>query len=410
MNTTNRLDRLLDSILPGPQPLYDRLSAHRRQKLKRTLRWAQKTKNYQERAGDGLAKALSILSGQDREEFNSQRDENLIYKAIEELPFTYPSDLALRPDEFLAVSQDDVEGVVSIPTSGSSGLIKRIYSTASDLENIIQFFQYGMLHLVEPGRGDKVSLMMPGRRPGTVGHLLTAALDRWGIACHVADFIPPDISEAQRWFEELIRREPTCLVGLPSQIFYLGRLFPKIPTVKSLLLSGEPAPESIRQALTDDWGSEVFLHYGLTEFGLGGAVECREHKGPHLREADLLAEIVDTNGRRLNDGEEGELTITSLSRRAMPIIRYRTGDRACLINKLCPCGSVLRRLLVKSRMADDLTFEDQGYLTFSQLSHEVYELPFLTAFSASYRQRPQKILTLNLGLSPAWLGRSDEAE
>ena len=79
--------------------------------------------------------------------------------------------------------------------------------------------------------------------------------------------------------------------------------------------------------------------------GLGGGVECAAHAGLHLREADLLFEVVDPlTGAPLPVGSEGEIVFTTLTREAMPLIRYRTGDSGSFIAEPCPCGSALRLL------------------------------------------------------------------
>jgi phenylacetate-coenzyme A ligase PaaK-like adenylate-forming protein len=89
----------------------------------------------------------------------------------------------------------------------------------------------------------------------------------------------------------------------------------------------------------------VFKHYGMTEMGLGGGVECSARKGYHLREADLLVEIVDpSSGLPLSDGNTGEVVFTTLTRDGMPLIRYRTGDIAAFRLDSCACATVLKTL------------------------------------------------------------------
>ena len=105
-----------------------------------------------------------------------------------------------------------------------------------------------------------------------------------------------------------------------------------------MLLSTDQAPAPLVAAIEQAWGCRVFDHYGTTETGLGGGVECEAHDGLHLREADLLFEVVEpATGRSLPDGEEGEIVFTTLTREAMPLIRYRTGD----LGRLLP-GRALR--------------------------------------------------------------------
>jgi phenylacetate-coenzyme A ligase PaaK-like adenylate-forming protein len=97
--------------------------------------------------------------------------------------------------------------------------------------------------------------------------------------------------------------------------------------------------------LEDTWGCKVFNHYGATEMGLGGGVECEAHRGFHLREADMFFEIVNPEtGEPVPDGEYGEVVFSTLTRRGMPLVRYRMGDRSRFIVGECPCGTKLRTL------------------------------------------------------------------
>ena len=99
----------------------------------------------------------------------------------------------------------------------------------------------------------------------------------------------------------------------------------------------------------------MYNHYGTTEMGLGGGVDCAAHAGLHLREADLLFEIVDpASGAPLAAGEEGEIVFTTLTREAMPLVRYRTGDLGRFAVEPCPCGSSLRLLAPVRERLDDV--------------------------------------------------------
>jgi len=82
-------------------------------------------------------------------------------------------------------------------------------------------------------------------------------------------------------------------------------------------------------------------------------VECSAHSGYHLREADLLVEAADpATGTPLPPGELGEILVTTLGPRALPLVRHRTGAAARLLPGPCPCGSPLRRLgPVQGRLA-----------------------------------------------------------
>lgn len=90
---------------------------------------------------------------------------------------------------------------------------------------------------------------------------------------------------------------------------------------------------------------KCFVITGLTESAYGCAVECRSHDGMHIREADIFLECVDVvSGRPVPPGQKGEIVLTTLTREAMPLVRYRTGDYAAILPGPCRCGSPLRRL------------------------------------------------------------------
>jgi phenylacetate-CoA ligase len=118
----------------------------------------------------------------------------------------------------------------------------------------------------------------------------------------------------------------------------------------------EPWTDGMRHQIEGGLGLEAFDVYGLTELGGPGvAVECGEHDGLHLFEDHFLAETVDPeSGRPVPMGVEGELVLTSLTRRASPIVRYRTRDRVVLVDEPCPCGSPFRRISKLRGRTDDM--------------------------------------------------------
>lgn len=92
----------------------------------------------------------------------------------------------------------------------------------------------------------------------------------------------------------------------------------------------------------------------------------------------MLTIIDPITGEVLPEGEEGELVITTLSRRAMPLLHYRTGDRGRLITGPCSCGSLLPRLAkVTGRIRGDIVLPDGRILNLPELDEIVYALPIL---------------------------------
>ena len=122
----------------------------------------------------------------------------------------------------------------------------------------------------------------------------------------------------------------------------------------------------------------------MTETGLGGGVECSAHEGYHMREADLLFEIIDpVSGTPVRDGERGEIVFTTLTRRGMPLIRYRTDDISGVITEPCPCGSTFRRFAgICGRISDSVDLAEKYKLSMSMLDDLLFGVSGLVGFSA----------------------------
>jgi phenylacetate-coenzyme A ligase PaaK-like adenylate-forming protein len=153
-----------------------------------------------------------------------------------------------------------------------------------------------------------------------------------------------------------------------------------------VLLSADNVPDAISNELRRIWGCEVFTHYGMTEMGFGGGVECEARNGYHLREADLYIEIVDPEtGRSVSEGDPGEVVFTTLTRKGMPLIRYRTGDVSRFVPGPCSCGTVLKTLArVKSRLRSTHPLAQEGRLSMTDLDEAIFPIEGVLDFSASF--------------------------
>lgn len=122
------------------------------------------------------------------------------------------------------------------------------------------------------------------------------------------------------------------------------------------IFGAEPWSESLRERIQQESGIKAYDIYGLSEvIGPGAAIECEHQQGLHIFEDHFFPEIVDPKtGEVLPEGEEGELVITTLSKKAMPVIRYRTRDITSIIPEPCPCGRTIRRLNRISLRTDDM--------------------------------------------------------
>jgi phenylacetate-coenzyme A ligase PaaK-like adenylate-forming protein len=257
---------------------------------------------------------------------------------LERIPFTFPANCG---DEMICVPQREISRVVTLETSGTTGRPKRIFFTEEDQKLTVDYFHQGMQHIIGPA--DHLFIGMPCRMPGSVGHLLELGVNKFGASTIPFGLILDEdtLTMAKGILQE---REVTALVGLPTQILKLAEATPGF-TCRSVLLSAEYVPDETVKYIEKQWHCEVFEHYGMTEMGLGCAVSCENHEGYHVREADLLIEIIDPEtGKCLPDGIWGEIVFTTLTRKGMPFIRYRTGDISRWIPEPCPCGSQLKRL------------------------------------------------------------------
>jgi phenylacetate-CoA ligase len=122
------------------------------------------------------------------------------------------------------------------------------------------------------------------------------------------------------------------------------------------VFGAEPWTDAMRARIEADTGIKAFDIYGLSEIiGPGVASECAQHAGLHVFEDHFYPEIIDPEtGEPLPDGEEGELVLTTLSKKAMPMIRYRTRDITAILPERCGCGRTIRRIRRIDRRSDDM--------------------------------------------------------
>lgn len=156
----------------------------------------------------------------------------------------------------------------------------------------------------------------------------------------------------------------TGLAATPSFALILAERAEEMGLKSSIPLrwgihGAEPWSEGLRNKLEAAWDSEYDARdiYGLTEvIGPGVAIECRENKGGmHVFEDHFYPEIVDPEtGEPTPDGELGELVITTLTKHAQPVIRYRTRDITRFLEDGCPCGRTSRRIERLQGRADDM--------------------------------------------------------
>lgn len=164
-------------------------------------------------------------------------------------------------------------------------------------------------------------------------------------------------------------------IALADRIEQLG-IDPKSLSLKAGLFGGEPWSEKMRE----DIESRLFLNatdnYVISEvMGPGVAGECLCKKGMHIYEDSFIPEIIDPQtGAVLPAGSEGELVLTTLTREAFPLIRYRTGDITCLDYDACDCGRTMARMKKINRRFDDMLIVKGVNVYPSQIEDALYSL------------------------------------
>ncbi|MDR1510722.1 MAG: AMP-binding protein [Synergistaceae bacterium] len=325
---------------------------------------------------------------------------------IERIPFTEERHLSAGIEDFLCVPPGEISRIVSLFTSGSTGHPKRICFTGEDLENIAGYFSFGMSQIVAPGK--KVLICLPGKSEYGVSYLLSLGIKKFGGLPEIYGIIS-DPNHAAGYVNEF---RPDCIVGMPVQVLAMAechQLGYRGHGPSTVLLTADYAAESLKLRIREAWDCRVLNHYGSTEMGYGGALECKFQKGLHLREMDLYFEIVDPHsGKSLSRREEGELVFTTLSRRGMPLIRYRTGDFTRLLPGRCACGQKLSRVSPPWRFNEGMFFlHDQG-IKMSELDEILFSDRHVMDYSVSVLKMDSNETTLKLTL---WMdGKSDRLD
>ena len=148
---------------------------------------------------------------------------------------------------------------------------------------------------------------------------------------------------------------PTYFLHLIDRAAEMGVDMKDLP-IRAGVFGAEPWTDAMRQRIEEMSGIEAFDIFGLSEIiGPGVGCECRRHNGLHIFEDHFYPEIVDPEtGTPLPEGTEGELVLTTLSKQAMPMIRYRTHDMTRILPGQCECGRTLRRIDRIGRRSDDM--------------------------------------------------------
>jgi phenylacetate-CoA ligase len=269
-----------------------------------------------------------------------------------QLPFTVKTDL--RDTYPFGLFASPMEEIVRLhASSGTTGKPIVVAYTASDLavwtEVMVRTFAACGLH-----RGDVIQ--------NAYGYgLFTGGLGaHQGGEALGATVIPISGGNTERQLMVMADFGVTAICCTPSYFLHLIERAKEMKIdfsrVRAGIFGAEPWSEAMRLRIQEESGVRAYDIYGLSEItGPGVGSECAYQAGLHLFEDHFYPEIIDPGtGQVLPDGVEGELVLTTLSKQAMPMIRYRTRDVTSLQVDPCPCGRTLRRIKRITRRSDDM--------------------------------------------------------
>jgi phenylacetate-CoA ligase len=279
-------------------------------------------------------------------------DDLRFLEDLRHFPFTTKDDLrSSYPFGLFAVPRDELVRIHA--SSGTTGKPTVVGYTARDIDIWAQLVAR--------------SIRAAGGRPGDMVHIAYGyGLFTGGLGAHYGAerlgcvVVPMSGGQTEKQVQLICDFEPDILMVTPSYIMAIAEEFvrqgldPAACSLRIGILGAEPWTDAMRIEIERRMGIDAVDIYGLSEvMGPGVASECVETKdGPVIWEDHFYPEIVDPRtGHILADGADGELVLTSLTKEALPVIRYRTRD---LTRLLPPTARSMRRMARITGRSDDM--------------------------------------------------------
>ncbi len=285
-----------------------------------------------------------------RKMFNDNGIDPSSIKSISDLtriPFTTKSDLQKHNNEFICVPLNKVIDYVT--TSGTLGDPVTFCCTENDLQRLAY--------------NEKKSFLTAGVKPGNIVQLMTTIDKRFmaGLAYFLgirelgASIIRVGNGVPELQWDTIRRLKPDTLMCVPSFILRLldyanqHNIDYRASSVKRIIGIGEGLRDSklnlnlLGSTIKERWNVELFATYSSTEMGATFA-ECPYGCGGHVHPELVIVEIIGEDDKPVEDGQPGEVVVTTLGVEGMPLLRFRTGDIASRITEQCKCGRNSYRL------------------------------------------------------------------
>lgn len=263
------------------------------------------------------------------------------------VPLTSKDDLQQYNDEFLCVPKSSVIEYTS--TSGTLGAPVTISLTEKDLQRLA-YNEFKSFACAGGLPEDIFQLMLTLDRQFMAGMAYYSGIRKLGAGIiRVGPGVP-----SLQW-ETIFRLKPTVLVAVPSFILKLIQyaaehsMDPATSSVKKAVCIGENIRQTdfsfnvLGKKITESWNLKLFSTYASTEMQTA-FTECEAGRGGHHQPDLVVVELLNEQGQAVQNGEAGEVTITTLGVEGMPLLRYKTGDLCIAHEESCSCGRHTMRL------------------------------------------------------------------
>ena len=351
-----------------------------------------------ERLQELLARLRRVPRGEGLPQIESLAD-------LEKLPFTVKDDLrATYPLGMLAVPRDQLRRIHA--SSGTGGTPTVVAYTEHDLDVWSKVMAR--------------CLAMAGVKAGMVVHnaygygLFTGGLGFHQGAERLGALVVPVSGGVTARQATLLRDlEAQVLCCTPSYALHIAQglreagIEPDQLKLEVGIFGAEPWTEGMRERLESELGLTALNVYGLSEIvGPGVSAECPEGRdGLHVQEDHFLVEVIDPDsGERVEDGTDGELVFTTLTKEALPLLRYRTGDIASMTRERCVCGRTFARMSAIRGRRDDMLIIRGVNLYPSQIEHVLLAQPGVAPHYQLVVERPETLDEVTVWCEPVEAG------
>ncbi|WP_278335783.1 phenylacetate--CoA ligase family protein [Defluviitalea phaphyphila] len=274
---------------------------------------------------------------------------------LKKIPFTVKDDLRENyPFGLFAVTKKEVVRIHG--SSGTTGKPTVVGYTRNDLNTWTELT--ARIAAMAGARDDDIAQIAFGYGLFTGAFGLHQGLEKIG-----AMVVPMSSGNTKKQIMLMKDFGTTLLISTPSYALHMAEVAEEMGInpasdlkVRIGLFGGEGHTEEFRKELENKWEMLATENYGMSELiGPGVSGECQYKCGMHIAEDHFIAEIIDPDtGEVLPPGQKGELVVTTITKEAFPLLRYRTKDITYLIEEQCECGRTLTRMAKVQGRSDDM--------------------------------------------------------